>query len=200
MKVSKKQETRERIIRAASQGFRSNGYAGIGVDGIAKEAGVTSGAFYAHLGSKDGAFETALSMGLDEVITAIPEFQRQHGKRWIVAFSDYYLSKTHRDDRSFGCAMTSLSPEVARTKPELHRIYEEKMQSIVKLMAQGFERNTLQECISTSWAVLGVLIGGLTISRAVASDKTAEQIAISIKNAAIDAAGKTKYAEDIAPK
>ena len=48
--LNKKQETRKRIINAASRGFRSNGYAGIGVDGIAKEAGVTSGAFYAHLG------------------------------------------------------------------------------------------------------------------------------------------------------
>ncbi|MFT7414539.1 MAG: TetR/AcrR family transcriptional repressor of nem operon, partial [Methylophagaceae bacterium] len=44
-KLSKKNETRKRIIKAASKGFRSNGYAGIGVDSIAKEAGVTSGAF-----------------------------------------------------------------------------------------------------------------------------------------------------------
>ena len=59
-KVTKKQETRKRIVSAASQGFRSHGYAGIGVDAIAKEAGVTSGALYAHMGSKDGAFEAAL--------------------------------------------------------------------------------------------------------------------------------------------
>jgi AcrR family transcriptional regulator len=74
------QKTRKRIINAARQGFRSNGYAGIGVDGIAKEAGVTSGAFYAHLGSKDGAFQATLSVGLDEVIAEIPEFQLQHGQ------------------------------------------------------------------------------------------------------------------------
>lgn len=39
-------------------------------------------------------------------------------------------------------------------------------------------------------AVLAILIGGLTISRAVASIKTADQIAIAITNAAIHAAGK----------
>jgi TetR/AcrR family transcriptional repressor of nem operon len=191
-KVSKKQETRKRIITAASQGFRSNGYAGIGVDGIAKEAGVTSGAFYAHLGSKDGAFEAALSLGLDEVIAAVPEFQLQHGKQWIVAFSDYYLGQAHRDDLSCGCAMTTLSPEVVRTKPELHAIYEEKMSEIVELMAQGLVGNSHQECLSRAWAVLGILIGGLTMTRAVASIKTADQIAISITNAAINAAGQTR--------
>jgi len=191
-KVSKKQETRKRIINAASQGFRSNGYAGIGVDGIAKEAGVTSGAFYAHLGSKDGAFEAALSVGLEEVITAIPEFQRQHGKQWIVAFSDYYLGQAHRDNLSCGCAMTTLSPEVVRTKPELHAIYEEKMIEIVELMAQGLEGNSHDECLSRGWTVLGILIGGLTMARAVASIKTADKIAFSITNAAINAAGQTK--------
>jgi AcrR family transcriptional regulator len=196
MKLSKKHETRKRIIKAASQGFRSNGYAGIGVDGIAKKAGVTSGAFYAHLGSKDGAFEAALSVGLDEVIAAIPEFQLQHGKQWIVAFSDYYLGQAHRDNLSCGCAMTSLSPEVVRTKPELHAIYEEKMVEIIELMAQGLDGDSHDECLSRGWAVLGVLIGGLTIARAVASIKTADKIAISITNAAIIAAGKTKELVD----
>lgn len=194
--LSKKHETRKRIINAASQGFRSNGYAGIGVDGIAKEAGVTSGAFYAHLGSKDGAFEAALSLGLDEVITAIPKFQLQHGKQWIVAFSDYYLGQAHRDNLSCGCAMTSLSPEVVRTRPELHAIYEEKMVEIIELMAQGLDGYSHDEGLSRGWAVLGVLIGGLTITRAVASIKTADKIAISITNAAVIAAGKTKELVD----
>jgi AcrR family transcriptional regulator len=191
-KINKKEQTRKRIINAASQGFRSKGYGGTGVDGIAKEAGVTSGAFYAHLGSKNGAFEAALSVGLDEVISAIPEFQFQNGKQWIVAFSEYYLGKTHRDDLSCGCAMTTLSPEVVRTKPELHAIYEEKMLEIVELMAQGFDGESHEVCLSTAWTVLSILIGGLTMARAVASIETADKIATAIIDAAINAAGKTR--------
>jgi TetR/AcrR family transcriptional repressor of nem operon len=197
--VSKKNETRKRIINAASQGFRSNGYAGIGVDGIAKKAGVTSGAFYAHLGSKDGAFEAALSLGLDEVIAAIPEFQLQHGKQWLVAFSDYYLGQAHRDDLSCGCAMTTLSPEVVRTKPELHAIYENKMVAIIELMALGLDGDSHEDCLSRAWTVLGILIGGLTMARAVASVKTADKIAISIANAVINIAGEVKEPLESAP-
>ena len=59
-----KEETRKKIVMAASRGFRKHGYGGIGVDGLAKSAGVTSGAFYAHLGSKEGAFNTALEFGI----------------------------------------------------------------------------------------------------------------------------------------
>ena len=86
--------------------------------------------------------------------------------------------------------MTTLSPEVVRTKPELHSIYEAKMKEIVELMAQGLIGDSHQECLSKAWAVLGILIGGLTMARAVASINTAEQIAVSITNAAINTAGK----------
>ncbi len=40
-----KEETRKKIIAAVGRCFRKHGYAGIGVDGLAKNAGVTSGAF-----------------------------------------------------------------------------------------------------------------------------------------------------------
>ena len=101
-KPTKKEQTRERMLDAASQSFRAHGYAGVGVDSIAKAAGVTSGAFYAHLGSKDGAFRAALERGLDEVIVAIPQFQNEHGSKWVEAFADYYLGKAHRDDLACG--------------------------------------------------------------------------------------------------
>ena len=73
--ADQKEKTRQKMLEAAGRGFRKYGYAGIGVDGLAKAAGVTSGAFYSHFGSKDGAFEVALIAGLDEVIEGIPKFQ-----------------------------------------------------------------------------------------------------------------------------
>ena len=189
-KGDKKQETRQRIIDAAGRSFRSNGYAGIGVDGIAKAAGVTSGAFYAHLGSKNGAFDAAIKAGLDEVIEAIPTFQQENGEQWIKAFTNYYLGKAHRNDLECGCAMTSLSPEVVRTNSAFHVIYEEKMLHIISLMAEGLEDGSKSERVSRAWSVLGILIGGLTMARAVNNEKISNQIAKSIGNAAISAAGK----------
>jgi len=191
-KSTKKQNTKNRIILAASHGFRSHGFAGVGVDGIAKSAGVTSGAFYAHLGSKDGAFEAALLLGLDEVVAAVTEMQHEYGKGWIVALAEYYLGEEHRENRESGCAMTTLSPEVARTTPKLRAIYEAKVQEIVLLMAEGLAGDSKDECVSRAWAVLGILIGGLTLARAVESGGTAERISASIKDAAINAAKKTK--------
>jgi AcrR family transcriptional regulator len=193
---TKKEQTRERMRDAASRSFRSHGFAGVGVDAIAKAAGVTSGAFYAHFGSKDGAFRDALEQGLDEVIGAIPQYQSEHGADWVRAFADYYLGKAHRDDLACGCAMTTLSPEVARSEPEVKALFETKMKKIAGLVADGLPGGDEEQRLSRAWSVLGVLIGGLTLARSVKSNRLAEQIAKSIRRAAVDAASLRAREDD----
>lgn len=179
--ATKKEMTREKIIVAASEGFRSQGFAGIGVDGIAKAAGVTSGAFYSHLGSKQGAFKAALNLGLDEVINGIPIFQQQGGANWMEDFADYYLGLDHRQDLAQGCAMTTLSPEVVRTTQEIHEFYESKMKVIIDLMIVGIKGDSENSCRENAWTFLGCLIGALTLCRAVNSPELIQLIATSAK-------------------
>lgn len=193
---TKRQQTRARMLDAASRGFRSKGYAGIGVDGIAKAAGATSGAFYAHFGSKDSAFSAALDAGLDEVIETLPKLQQEAGSGWVEAFVDYYIGRAHREDLECGCAMATLSPEVVRAGPEMHAAYEVKMKKIAQLVAYGLDGNSKEERVSRAWAMLGILIGGLTMARAVKTRKAAEDIASSIHTAAINVAGKAKQIAD----
>lgn len=190
--LTKKQQTHQRILEAASQNFRSNGYAGIGVDGIAKAAGVTSGAFYAHFGSKKAAFSAALAVGLDEVIEAIPTFQHDHGEGWVKAFADYYLGKPHRDDLACGCAMSTLTPEVARSDEEFHTIFELKMTKIANLAAEGLSGRSQQDKQARAWVMLATLIGGVNITRAMTNTDAADKVADAIKTAAVSAAGQTQ--------
>ncbi|NOZ67171.1 MAG: TetR/AcrR family transcriptional regulator [Alphaproteobacteria bacterium] len=190
--VTKKEETRKRMIDAAGRSFRQFGFAGIGVDGIAKAAGVTSGAFYAHLGSKDAAFEMAVEAGLDEVIAAIPQFQTVYGGDWVDAFSDYYLGRSHREDLANGCAMATLTPEVVKAGADQQASYEVKMTRIAKLVAQGLVGSTEEESMTRAWAMLSVLIGGLNVARAMGNSIVAEEIADAVKKAAVRIAGKTR--------
>lgn len=187
-----KEETRRKIIDAVGRGFRKHGYAGIGVDGLAKAAGVTSGAFYSHLGSKEAAFAHTLEIGLDEVIQAIPEYQREHGTGWVEAFAQYYLGAAHRGDLECGCAMASLTPEVVRFGAEVHGIFETKMARIADLVADGLDGGSDAARLARAWAMLSVLIGGINITRAMENAKMTENIAQSIRDAATKAAGNTR--------
>lgn len=184
-RAEQKEETRKKILAAASRSFRKNGYAGIGVDGLSKAAGVTSGAFYKHFGSKEAAFRQAVRAGLDEVLEAAPRFQNDHGEKWLEAFVDYYLGKPHREDREGGCAMTTLSPEVVREDDALRAEFEGGMQEIVEAIARGLEGGDAQARQSKAWGLLSTLIGGLTFARAMASEDAAEQVAAAAKDAAL---------------
>ena len=57
-------DARTRLVEAAGRGFRSGGFGGTGVDALAKGAGLTSGAFYAHFDSKAEAFRLVVSDGI----------------------------------------------------------------------------------------------------------------------------------------
>src|SRR6185369_9125911 len=57
-------DAKARLVEAAGRGFRTGGFGGTGVDALAKGAGLTSGAFYAHFDSKAEAFRLVVSDGI----------------------------------------------------------------------------------------------------------------------------------------
>ncbi|MFT4783566.1 MAG: TetR/AcrR family transcriptional repressor of nem operon [Paracoccaceae bacterium] len=184
--MKKSEETRSRLVASAGRGFRRAGYAGVGVDSIAKEANVTSGAFYAHMGSKDGAFRAALISGLEDVLATLPKFREQHGDQWAVAFADYYLGSEHRKDMENSCAMAGLSPDVVRADPDVQMEYANMMQRIAAEIVKGIPGDQpASDKLKMAWAFLATLIGGVTIARAAGSNSAASDIAQASKSAAI---------------
>jgi len=187
-----KEKTRRKMVDAVGRGFRKHGYSGIGVDGLSEAASVTSGAFYSHFGSKEAAFNVSLAASLDEVIETVPEYQREHGADWVNAFVEYYLGRPHRKDLECGCAMTTLTPEVVRFGPTVHAVYEERMNMIADLVARGLAGSSLADRRARAWAMLGVLMGGLNIARAMQTSQGADEVANAAKAAAIKAAGRPR--------
>lgn len=53
-------ETAERLIDAATRAFAAEGVAGVSLDALAAEAGVTRGALHHHFGNRTGLFEAVL--------------------------------------------------------------------------------------------------------------------------------------------
>jgi AcrR family transcriptional regulator len=69
--AERKDETRTRLLQAAAAVFAERGIDGASVDAIARAAGRTSGALYAHFGSKEGLLLELLESWRNEVATAI---------------------------------------------------------------------------------------------------------------------------------
>lgn len=183
--VEQKKQTRERIIAAAGRTFRKGGYSGVGVDGLAKEAGVTSGAFYGHFLSKEEAFNEAIKSGLNELKVGIETFQTQHGKDWVEPFVDFYLGEKLTCDLAEACPMPTLTPEVTRSNLAIRETYQTEISKVIEVIANGFPQvNTILRT-QKAWVFISLLSGGVTTLRALANESILKETKKAIRDAAI---------------
>ena len=189
-KPGHKEESRARILEAAGRGFRRHGLGGIGVDGLAREAGVTSGAFYVHFPSKSAAFEEAAVAGLEQLLASIEGLQAQRGAAWIEAFVDHYLGFKRTCLLDDACGLQALTPEVIRADDAVRLRYQAALTRIAKRVARGLpERPGAPSTIERAWALLALLSGGVTMTRAMADEAPSQEVAVALKRVALAVAG-----------
>ena len=191
MRYSKKhkEETRGRIINAALRKFRTEGYYGIGVDGVAKAAGVTSGAFYGHFSSKAEIFRHVAVEGLSQLRQAIEASRDSDREHWVESFTSWYLSPSSErhtaDDEGpllpvqGGCALPCLTPEVARADDNTKTQYQQELLRIIDEIVAGLPEETEQQR-TEAWAMMALLAGGISLARSVSDDTIAEEISQAI--------------------
>jgi AcrR family transcriptional regulator len=182
--VGQKEESRAKILRGAGRGFRRAGFGGAGVDGLAKEAGVTSGAFYAHFKSKAAAFREAMTAGLTDLKNGVDQLRVRFGDRWRPKFIDFYLGDRRTCDLADSCALQSLSNDVARADDETRGAFETELRSIIASVADGLDgkpKARREEAI----ALLALLAGGVTLARAVQDKELSNEIAAAVRKSAL---------------
>jgi TetR/AcrR family transcriptional repressor of nem operon len=175
MRVSKEQaaENRVALLQAASRLFRQRGIDGVGVADIAREAGLTHGALYAHFKSKDELAAAAFSHGFDGNMADTREWA---GDR-CPSFQEYIdgLLSTHMRDRvETGCPMAASASEISRqgcaVSTSFTRAFEE-----VASMLEGSLEAAIPEPERRRLALAGVVaeIGAIAVSRAIAKTDAA---------------------------
>jgi TetR/AcrR family transcriptional repressor of nem operon len=187
-----KQQAKARILAAVGRGFRKRGYGGIGVDGLAKEAEVTSGALYGHFPSKEAAFKEAVVAGIDELRQGIEALRAEHGAKWVGAFVDFYLGHKRVCELGESCALQSLTPEVQRADSATKSAFEAEMSLVARAVADGLSGASAAGRLQRAWALLAVLSGGVTLARAVNDPTVANGIAAAIRKAAVEVAGEAR--------
>ena len=184
-KSNQKAKAREAILQAGARTLRTNGFNGIGVDGIAASAGVTSGAFYSNFSNKEALLQQVIETCLGEPFIdpdsgCLAERQVRL-KEWLAM----YISPEHRRDPASGCVMPTLSADVARANPTIRATYRRRMLALVRRMSKvldGAEPDREQR----AWSIIAIMVGAIAISRAMPDGKQADQ--------AIDAALQTAIA------
>ena len=184
-----KNATRAVILKASGEVFRTQGFAGIGVDGLAKAAKLTSGAFYKHFASKADAFREVVATGMQRVIARIRYVQSARSgtneqDEWIDDFISIYMSRAHRDATAEGCALPSLTVDVARSDPQTREIYQSGLLDAARAMAENPPLAGTDDGLDRALAILALVAGGTSLSRALRDPAMAARVADAVRRAA----------------
>jgi AcrR family transcriptional regulator len=183
MKRSSEKSTisRKKMVQAAGAAFREHGMGGIGVDGLAKAADFTSGAFYFHFKSKLDAFVAGLEDSLDDLNAAIQQFQEKEGSSWVAAFAAFYLGFKRTCDLRNACALPVLSSEAERAGLAARQAYEAKLEIVFNSLAKGLAGTAQSTSREQALALMALLAGGAMISRTVADPQFSEEIGAAVQ-------------------
>jgi AcrR family transcriptional regulator len=170
-----KARAKQAILQAGARALRTNGFNGIGVDGLAASAGVTSGAFYSNFSNKEALLEEVIETCLGEPFIdsesgSLAERQDRL-KEWLAM----YISADHRADPASGCVMPTLSADVARSNPQIRAAYKRKMLELVRKMSNVLD-GARPDREKRAWSIIAMMVGAIAISRAMPDGEEADHV------------------------
>ncbi|QLC69856.1 TetR/AcrR family transcriptional regulator [Xanthomonas campestris pv. raphani] len=187
MRVSKAKsaENRVALLDAASRLFRLHGVDGVGVNEIAKAAGLTQGALYAHFGSKEALVAEAFSHGFEDRLAYATEWAAGRAPE----FAEYLgvlLSTQMRDRMETGCPMAASCSEIARQGDAVSASFTSAFRQQVALLEKSLDSSidaALRQRIAL--AVVASQIGAVAVSRAMtkADPSLADEVLESVHGA-----------------
>lgn len=164
--ASRKELSHERIVDAAARAIRREGYAGVGVADVMKEAGLTHGGFYAHFPSRDAmlvaAMERAGRDGAARMTQSIAR-RRAEGASPLRALVEGYLSETHLTSCEGGCPISALASEMPRQSPEVREMSASRVQGLVAVVGRALLADAAPHA---AMAITSNLVGAIQLARA----------------------------------
>lgn len=174
-----KKLNREKIVRAAGEGFRLHGVDGIGIEELMKTAGMTHGGFYNHFSSKADLALEVYRQGFTDSLDALAAIRKAHPRSARAALHDMvdvYVTAAHRDHPETGCASAALAADAGRrgatSQAEYRRGLEGYFSAITEMVLDGAHQSgtepTAAEAREQAVALFCQMVGALVVSRAVA--------------------------------
>jgi TetR/AcrR family transcriptional repressor of nem operon len=172
-----KQETRDRIVRAASRRFRGRGEKRVAIADLMQELNLTHGGFYRHFESKQDLFAESMAAAFEEAVEKLRS-SREKGRAGyeLRGIIERYLSPEHCANSAEGCPLAALAPEIARQPRAVRLQFEKAIQNFANLAAQFLPGSTEGERQRNCVVLFSGMAGALSMARAVANESTRHRI------------------------
>jgi TetR/AcrR family transcriptional repressor of nem operon len=169
MRVSRIQaeQNRQTVINVASQLFREHGFDGIGLKDLMEAAGLTQGAFYKQFASKDDLVAQASERALESASRRWSAAAEANAKDPLGAVIAFYLSMGHREERLDGCPVVALGSDAARQGADVKASFEAGIRKYLEMLGGWIGETDAEDLPGKPMAVLSMMVGAVTLSRAV---------------------------------
>ena len=180
---TRREATHDRIVEVAARTLRRNGYAGVGVADVMKQAGLTHGGFYAHFESRDALLAEAIARAGRDSAAAIGqriEASRARGESALRALVDSYLSDAHLSGTESGCVVAALSSEMPRQSPALLAPAVERVRKLIALVQRALPEGGSKE---QAMVIASTMVGSLQLARTLGANAQGKAVLAATRSA-----------------
>jgi TetR/AcrR family transcriptional repressor of nem operon len=167
--------TREAIVRKAAGMIRTNGLDNTGVAHVMNAVGLTHGGFYAHFTGKEALLEAAMEEAIAPSklrLGMLAKLAAEANDPGLIP--ERYLSAPRAADIENGCAAAALASELHRAPMPVREAFQQGATDSARALAQVTDAG--------GWALYAMLVGGLSIIRAMPSGELQEEIRSQIEH------------------
>jgi TetR/AcrR family transcriptional repressor of nem operon len=165
--LSRKEETRRRIVDTAARLFLEKGVDRVGVDEVMRECGLTHGGFYGYFPSKDALISEACTAALQEAAGQWEDLARKLGDD--AAWDDFlttYLAGDLTSASNPACPAAILGADVARRQDTIQASYMALVRSLIDTIVKEAASDRGHAILT-----IAALVGATSLAAQVGQDK-----------------------------
>jgi len=184
--IEHKQQSRERIRRAAADLFCRHGFDQVSITQVMKHAKMTHGAFYGHFSSKGELYSEAINSAAEQSLFA--QNRENLTRQKIVALIDSYLSLAHVRQEISPCPLAFLSTDMAHRDEHVKATYEGVFNRMVHKLSQTLtsENQPVEVAKSLAQQLVVTLVGTLSIARNLAESSMQQTLLDNTKSGLVN--------------
>jgi TetR/AcrR family transcriptional repressor of nem operon len=185
-KSSRKKISHDRILDVAARAVRRDGYAGVGVADVMKEAGLTHGGFYAHFESREAMLAKALQHAGE--VSGKSLLQRMaarcaRGDSPFRALVELYLSEKHLGSPETGCPVAALGSEMPRQSAELREESCRRVRGLLNMVKEVLPPEAAPE---SAMVIASTMVGALQLARTFGDNVQGKALLAASRKALLD--------------
>lgn len=175
---AEKVQSRERILGEAADQVRGAGLESVSVGKLMRSVGLTHGGFYNHFESRADLLAQALERALIDGRKAWLASEKPDDKpRSFEATVRRFLSRSHRDSRTTGCAVAALASDVARADELSREVMSRHIDDFVSQTAHSLAGQDEGDAL----LAVSAMVGALLLSRVQIDPKQSDALLKSVR-------------------